>query len=165
VLLIPDTATNPSFVYQTPWIGFTNPAVPLLRSDAEIQVGQGPTIADGLTAALQQLIGTTGDTEFRFRVLCRYERELAVATNGGGQPGRLVAPLPVFYVPLATHHPAEIAAFAATASQQASTWIQQQEIIPGPNDRYVFDVSVFANDDTQMMRPLVEVMSVTVAMG
>jgi hypothetical protein len=163
-LLVPGVATNPSFIYQTAWIGFTNPAVPLLRTDAEIVVGQGPSIEAGLAAALEQLIGTTGDTEFKFRVVCRYERQLVAAADGGGDTARLVAPLPVFYVPLATQTPLQIDAFASAAATQATAWIGQQAIVPGSGDRYVFDISVFANDDTQMARPLVELEGLAVAM-
>ncbi len=163
-LLVPDTATNPSFVYQTSWIGFTNPAVPLLQTAAAIGVGTGPGIAAGLTAALQQLIGGEGDQVFKFRVLCRYERELAAPANGNGAD-RLVAPLPVFYVPLAQHAAGDLTTFVTTADAQAAAWLTAQEIVPAAGDAYVFDISVYANDDTQMTRPLVEVSRLTVPMA
>jgi hypothetical protein len=162
-LLIPGTATNPSFIYQTPWIGFTNPAVPLLQTGAEIPVGTGPDVTAGLTAALQQMLGDSADTLYQFRVLCRYERELAVAeTNGSGGAARLVSPLPVFYVPLERQKTAYIPTFAGLAETQVSAWITQQGLVPASGDAFVFDISVYANDDTQMTRPLVELSRLTV---
>lgn len=163
-LLVPDKATNPSFIYQTPWIGFTNPAVPLLESAAEIRVGNGPGIAAGLMSALRQLLGDQGSQVFKFRVLCRYERQLAAPQNGNGT-GRLVAPLPVFYVPLAQHAVSDLTTFATTADAQAASWLKAQGLVPAAGDAYVFDISVYANDDTQMTRPLVEVSRLTVPMA
>ncbi|NUT91117.1 MAG: LysM peptidoglycan-binding domain-containing protein, partial [Saccharothrix sp.] len=160
VPLVAGNPTNPDFVYQTPWIGFANPAVPLLRSAAPIQVGTGPGLADGVRSALAQLLGATGSTTYRFRVLCHYERHLVTSTNGNGTA--LVSPLPVFYVPLVHTQPSGVDQFAETAGQQAAMWLRTTAITPGVGDAYVLDISVFSNDDTQMTRPLVELTRLTV---
>lgn len=162
--LVADKTTNPSFVYQTPLIGFVNPAIPLLRTAVPIQVGTGPGIADGVQSAMSQLLGTGSQAAYQVRMLCRYDRQL-VAASGPGHPDTIVAPLPVFYVPLAQLRPGDIPAFAQTAAAQAQAWWQELDIQPGSGDAYVFDISVYSSDDTQMTRPLIEFSQLTVPLG
>ena len=158
--LVPAVETNPLFVYQTPWSGFTNPAVPMLRNASEIELASGPGIAAGLTEALSQLLGESGEAGFQVRLLCAYERQL-VAALGGGE-ARLTAPLPVFYVPLEELTTAQIAGFAKVADAEAAAWIQKQELVPAPGDAFVFDLAVYASGDSQRTRPLVELTNLTV---
>ncbi|HEY6788133.1 MAG TPA: LysM peptidoglycan-binding domain-containing protein [Trebonia sp.] len=154
-LLVADKVTNPLFVYQTPLIGFVNPAVPLLQTAVPIQVGTGPGIADGVRSAMSQLLGTDSQVSYQVRMLCRYDRQL-VAASGPGHPSTIVAPLPVFYVPLAQLRPSDIPVFAENAATAAQAWWQELNIQPGTGDAYVFDISVYSNDGTQMTRPLIE---------
>jgi len=163
-LLVADKVTNPLFVYQTPLIGFVSPAVPLLRTAVPIQVGTGPGIAAGVQSAMSQLLGTDSQISYQVRMLCRYDRQL-VAAAGPGRPSTIVAPLPVFYVPLAQLRPADIPVFAENAATQAQAWWQELNIQPGTGDAYVFDISVYSNDDTQMTRPLIEFSQLTVPLS
>ena len=160
-LLVPGKPTYPTFIYQTPWIGFANPAVPLLQSTATIPVGTGPDITSGVQAALTQLLGSNTEINYAFRMLCHYERQLAVAT-GGGQPAAILSPLPVFYVPLVRLQVGGIPDFAHAAGRQAASWLQTTGIQHTPGDAYVLDISVYSNDDTQMTRPLVELSGLTI---
>jgi|GEM_PF-4399643 len=158
--LIPTAETNPAFVYETPWVGFANPAVPMLECAEEIRVGEGTAIAAGLASALEQLLGS-GAGPLRFRLLCSYERQL-VAVAADPAANRLAAPYPVFYLPLQELQPGEIRTFAAKAETQASKWIGEQHLTPAPGDSYVFDVSVYAEDDRQLSRPLVRLARLSV---
>ncbi|HJQ02937.1 MAG TPA: LysM peptidoglycan-binding domain-containing protein [Jatrophihabitans sp.] len=160
-LLVPGKPTYPTFIYQTPWIGFANPAVPLLQSAAAIQVGTGPDITSGVQTALTQLLGSNADINYAFRMLCHYERRLAVAT-GAGESAAIVSPLPVFYVPLARLKLGGIADFAHDAGVQAATWLSTAGIQQTPGDAFVLDISVYSNNDTQMTRPLVELTGLTI---
>jgi hypothetical protein len=160
-LLVPGKPTYPTFIYQTPWIGFANPAVPLLQSAAAIQVGTGSDITSGVQSALTQLLGSDSEITYAFRVLCHYERQLAAAT-GGGDPAAIVSSLPVFYVPLVRRQIAGIPDFAHNAGIQAATWLQTAGIQQAPGDAYVLDISVYSNGDSQLTRPLVELSGLTI---
>jgi hypothetical protein len=160
-VLVADTPTNPSFIYQTPWIGFANPVVPLLRSTARIAVGTGPGIAAGLASALGQVLGDDQTVKYLFRVLCRYDR-LLVTADGGTDAEALVAPLPVFYVPLAAKLLADLPTFVAQAASQAANWLLAEGIEAAADDAYVFDIAVYTNDGSQMTRPLIEFSELTI---
>jgi len=73
-----------------------------------------------------------------------------------------VAPLPAFYVPLASKLLADLPAFVAQAATQASEWLRLEGIEAAPGDAYVFDIAVYTNDGSQMTRPLIEFTELTV---
>src|SRR5207237_887026 len=91
------------FIYQTPFVAFTNPFTPLITySDVvNIQAGQ-----EALDRALDDLFayllfgeGASGGS-LNVRVACRYGYELAVATVGGGATSMGSAPTLTTFLPL-----------------------------------------------------------------
>jgi LysM repeat protein len=164
--LVPDLPTAPEFVYQTPWISFTNPAVPLLQAEGEIDLAAGSGFEARLAAALEELLsGEHGPLagSYDVRLLCRYELPL-VAPVGveGGAP--LVELLPVFYVPLwSLSAGKEVTGFAATAAAQAQSWLVEQGLTPSAGDAYLLDLSIFAAGDGELSRPLVELSGLRIA--
>ena len=79
--LVGGAATSPAFIYQTPWISFTNPAVPLLQTATPIVLTGADfeaRLASGLTALLTS-DGQTLSGSYNVRLLCRYALELSSA--------------------------------------------------------------------------------------
>ena len=76
----------------------------------------------------------------------------------------IVELLPVFYVPLwSLSAGANLQTLASTAAGQVTTWLSQQQLTTAVADTYVVDLSLFASDDAQMVRPLVELSGLTIA--
>lgn len=166
--LVGTAATAPAFVYQTPWISFSSPAVPLLQTAAPISLTDGSGFQDRLAAGLTELLtadGHTLDGTYNVRLLCRYALELATPSpNGDGTGAAIVELLPVFYVPLwGLSVDGTLTAFATTAAAQVTEWLGRENLTAGKADAYVLDLSLFASGDAQMVRPLVELSGLTIA--
>ncbi|MFF5210125.1 LysM peptidoglycan-binding domain-containing protein [Streptosporangium sp. NPDC000396] len=165
--LVGGATTATQFVYQTPWISFANPAIPLLRTSAEIDLTSGGSgFQQRLEAGLTTLLTSGGKPltgTYNVRLLCRYALELAVPSNtGGGDP--IVELLPVFYVPLwPLSLGTSLSDFATGAATQLTTWLSDQALTPAVTDAYVLDLSLFASGDVTMTRPLVELSGLRMA--
>lgn len=152
--LVTTAATADAFVYQTPWVSFSAAAIPDLQAPDPIQIGTGPDVGPGLSAALTELLtyqDTSLDGTFTVRLLIRYERTLA----GRGE-GAVAMALPVLYIPQHELSSPAIGTLAASVAEHASTWFAAAAIEQHPADRYVIDLSLFATADPAMVRPLVQ---------
>ncbi|HEY0076898.1 MAG TPA: hypothetical protein VGB77_22630, partial [Abditibacteriaceae bacterium] len=155
--LVGTSATNPAFVYQTPFTDFTSIAIPSISDSSKIPIGSGDLtgIAEKLGAFLENLLTTenrwqAGDM-LTIRLAVAYSYPLAISSGGGSSPLTELSPLvPITLIPSFVFDP--------TAdwnwNNEKSFVSQVQAIIAqlAPNissslegSSYVFDLTIYGN--------------------
>ena len=158
--LVTTAATADAFLYQTPWVTFSSPAVPYLVAPDPIPAPAGADLQTAVTAALTALLSSDGlpiDGRHRIRLLCTHERLLAGTDTADGavRMGQ-----PVVYLPQRLVTLADAPTIATEIATRAATWAAT--IQPHPLDAYILDLSIFATADLAMTRPLVAIPRIVV---
>jgi LysM repeat protein len=156
--LVSSAETAEAFLYQTPWVRFANPAVPLIENAEPIQVGQGLDLLEPLKGALTKLLtaeGTLLSGSCDLRIQCRYAHPLI--------PGHdIVTHLPVLLAPLETVKGDGIEPLASKLAAMVSAWFEANRIVAAPGDAYVVDLTFYAKADGTHSKPLVELSNLRV---
>lgn len=139
-------ATNEAFVYRTPFAQFADPLVPLLETDAPIDVAAlapdaGPR---PLATHLLNLLGAATDVipggraeGAQIELLCAYG---FVVGDGG-----MLVRTPLQLVPARTIAGGDVAAFADALAASLAAWRRSTEV-DDVHGLLAFDLSVFARD-------------------
>jgi len=158
--LVTTAATADAFLYQTPWVTFSSPAVPYLVAPDPIPAPAGADLQTAVTAALTALLSSDGlpiDGHHRIRLLCTHERLLAGTDT---DDGAVRMGQPVVYLPQRLVTLADAPTIATEIATRAATWAAT--IQPHPLDAYILDLSIFATADLAMTRPLVAIPRIVV---
>jgi hypothetical protein len=172
--LSPSAVTNPAFVYQTPAIGFTNNAVPLLIDNTEWAIGEvavsGGTLDQaGLQGLLQtifdQILPSAAPAPHIVRLSCSYAFSLSQNSQGDD----LRATVPVILVPqvaLAAQSP-QLQTVIDNVATAIVSWHQQHQPSTA-SGCYMFSLGVFSNlgagDQNNLQPPLLQVNELTIAL-
>ncbi len=156
--LVASAETAESFVYQTSWVRFANPAVPLIQNATPIQIGEGFDLLAPLKNVLTQMLTAEEallSGSCQLRIQCRYAHPLL-------PDGEIVTYLPVLLAPLEAVKSDGIEALASKLAAQTSIWFRENGIVTASGDAYVVDLTFYAAADGTHAKPLVELSNLRV---
>lgn len=155
--LVSKSATNRDFICTTPTVKFANPATPFLQNDNPIPIN---TFEPGRQAALRNMFGlllnanSSGllDKDYILQMTCKYGYQLA----GSGETA-VFSYLPMVFIPnfkLGPNH--GISDFVDSLEKQLQTWEKQNNPVKRAGNINVFDISLFAENDTLKVQPILK---------
>lgn len=138
-----ETATNPSFIFQTPEVLYNHSIVPYIERDIPIVFGSPPqTLQAALTTLFNDLLGTATP---RIKAAALYGYRLSPGTGSDG----IISRLPISFLPLVTYDSSIPANLATVVTDwEAANPVAQQ----GGQD--IFDLSIFSENEESKSKPL-----------
>ena len=168
--LIPNVATNPAFIYQTPLTNFTSVAIPAVFAGSPLSIGNGEVtgIAAALGTFLQtvfaSLSGVSEGETVTVRFGAAYSFALAMTTAEGEEDATEmlntlvpIALIPTFdFDPATDWNPAVQGSFVNQVQSVVSEW-QKANDPSSDGGSYMFDLTVYASQG--QLQPLMQVTS------